>query len=286
MQFHAFGLEAFVADGGPLLRLSLRAVSRLAGAVVVLHEPAAVALRDISPRATIHVLHNWVDVPAAVSPLPPTPPFRLVFVGGLVRRKGVPQLLEAMRTLGDLAVELHLVGGAGEDGEAALAALRSSARDLVGSGRVTFAGEMDAAGVRAEVRAAHLFVLPSEAEGMPISMLEAMAEGRPVLVTDAGNMRAVVEETGCGWVLADRDPATIAAHVRRIAADPAALVTASAAAWRAATTRYSAGARRGQIDGILRSVTAKRPRRNATKGDARFRRVSAVSRRGSPDSGR
>ncbi|MBW3630941.1 MAG: glycosyltransferase, partial [Gemmatimonadetes bacterium] len=68
-----------------------------------------------------------------------------------------------------------------------------AAGDLVATGRVGFAGELDASGVRAELRAAHLFVLPSEAEGMPIAMLEAMAEGRPVLVTDAGNMRSVVD---------------------------------------------------------------------------------------------
>ncbi len=258
VQYHAFGLESFAAEGGPLLRRSLRAVSRLAGAVVVLHEPAAEALRDISPGATIHVLHNWVDVPEEAPPLPPQPPLRMVFVGGLVRRKGAPQIIEAMRALEDVPVELRLVGGAGEDGPAAWASLRAAADDLVVAGRVSFAGEKDPAGVRAELRAGHLFVLASDAEGMPLAMLEAMAEGRATLVTDAGNMRAIVEETGCGWVLPDREPATIAAHVRRIAADPAALASASTAAWRAATTRYSSAARRGEIDGILESLPSKK----------------------------
>lgn len=89
---------------------------------------------------------------------------------------------------------------------------------------------------------------------MPIAMLEAMAEGRAVLVTDAGNMSSVVEETGCGWVLPDRQPATIAAFVRRVADDPAALAVASTAAWRAAAARYSATAQRDQIDPILASL--------------------------------
>ena len=89
---------------------------------------------------------------------------------------------------------------------------------------------------------------------MPIAMLEAMAEGRAVLVTDAGNMRSVVEETGCGWVLPDRQPATIATFVQRIADDPATLAVASTAAWRAAAARYSATAQRDQIDAILASL--------------------------------
>jgi glycosyltransferase involved in cell wall biosynthesis len=86
-------------------------------------------------------------------------------------------------------------------------------------------------------------------------MLEAMAVGRPVLVSDAGNMKSVVDETGCGWVLPNRDPATIAGCVRRIVADPAAIEAASMSARRAATDRYSSGARRAEIDAILTSVS-------------------------------
>jgi glycosyltransferase involved in cell wall biosynthesis len=89
---------------------------------------------------------------------------------------------------------------------------------------------------------------------MPVSMLEAMAEGRAVLVTDAGNMSSVVKETGCGWVLPDRRPATIEACLRGILEDQAELAKASAAAHRAAATHYSASAQRDQIDVILASL--------------------------------
>lgn len=250
VHFHAFGLERSLAEGGRTLRLVIRALGALGGAVVVVHESAAEAMRGII-SSPVYVLQNWVDVPDALSPPPPQPPLRLVFVGGLVRRKGVPQLIEAMRDLEGEPVELRLVGGAGEDGPAALKRIQAEAGDLVAAGRLSFAGEQDAEGVQAELQAAHLFVLPSEAEGMPISMLESMAAGRAVLVTDAGDMRSVVEETGCGWLLPDRLPATIAASVRQIAGDPAALAEASAAAWRTATTRYSAGSQRPQIEAIL-----------------------------------
>lgn len=255
VHFHAFGLERSVAGGGSFLRVTVRALVGLADATVVVHEEAARALHGISRTSSVHVLPNWVEAADELPALPPRPPLRLVFVGGLVRRKGVPQLIEAMRTLEDVDIELRLVGGAGEDRAAALSQLQAQADDLVAAGRVGFAGELDADGVRAELRAAHLFVLPSEAEGMPVSMLEAMAEGRAVLVTDAGNMKAVVEETGCGWVMPDRQPMTIAACLRRILDDPAALAEASANAWRAAVARYSADGQRNQIDAILRSLS-------------------------------
>jgi glycosyltransferase involved in cell wall biosynthesis len=257
VQFHAFGLEQSVAEGGSPLRLTLRLVMALAHAVVVLHEPAAAVLRPIRPRSTVHVLPNWVEVPEERTALPPCPPLRLVFVGGVVRRKGAPQLIDAVRSLGSV-VQLRLVGGAAEDGEEAFERLQDNSRDLVEAGRVTFAGELDAAGVRAELRAAHLFVLPSEAEGTPIAMLEAMAEGRPVLVTRAGNMGDVVEATGCGWVLPDREPATIAATLRAIRHDEAGLEAASVRAQQAARDRYSPAAQRGRIDRILSEATRRR----------------------------
>ena len=256
VHFHAFGLERFVAHGGRPLRAALRALSGLAAAMVVLHEDAAEALRGVGAGSRVHVLPNWVDVPDEASPLPPEPPLRAVFVGGLVRRKGAPQLLEAMRELGDVPVELHLVGGAGEDGPEALERLQAAAGDLVARGRVRFAGELGPAAVRAELRAAHLFVLPSEAEGMPISMLEAMAEGRAVLVSGAGNMRDLVDQTGCGWVLPDRQPATIAAFLRRIAGDSAALAEVSGRAWQAAADRFSRRAGGAGIEAVLESIPA------------------------------
>lgn len=257
VHLHAFALERFVADGGPALRLVLRALTAWADAVVVLHQPAADALGGLS-RRRVHVVENWVDPADPPAPLPLEPPFRLVFVGGLIRRKGAPQLVEAMRELGDLPVELRMVGGAGEDGPGALARLQGAAADLVAAGRVTFVGERDGAGVRAELRAAHLFVLPSEAEGTPMAMLEAMAEGRPVLVSDAGDMRAIVESTGCGWVLPDLRPASIAAAVRQIAGDPHPLGAAAVAAEKACRVSYSPDARRDQIDAILRISTRRR----------------------------
>jgi glycosyltransferase involved in cell wall biosynthesis len=251
VQFHAFGLERSVEAGGRSLRLLIRALFLLSNELVTVHEQAAEALRRLSRHSTVRVLHNWVEVPDKMTPLPPCPPFRVVFVGGVVRRKGAPQLIDAVRLLPDVELVLDLVGGPAEDGQAAFDGLQATAQDLVDSGRVILAGELSPSGVRAALRRGHLFVLPSDAEGMPLAMLEALAEGRPVLVTDAGNMGTVVHETQCGWMLPDREPATIAAALRRIVADAPGLAEASSRAWEAASERYSVRALRTQIDAIL-----------------------------------
>jgi glycosyltransferase involved in cell wall biosynthesis len=260
VRFHAFGLEVAIDRGGRPLRVVLRALAALSAGLVAEHESAADALRGATRSRKVHVLYNWVEVPDDVVPMPSMAPLRLVFVGGVVRRKGAPQLIEAMRLLQDVEVELRLVGGPGEDGAEAFGRLQSDARDLVERGRVGFAGELDAKGVRAELQAGHLLVLPSDAEGMPLAMLEALAEGRPVLATDAGNMGRVIRDRGCGWLLPDRDPDTIAAHVRRVASDGDGVTLAGARASKAANEFYSPSAVRSQIDAILASTQAEESR--------------------------
>jgi glycosyltransferase involved in cell wall biosynthesis len=81
------------------------------------------------------------------------------------------------------------------------AALEQQARDLGVSDRVIFAGyQADPAPYLA---AMDLFVLPSRSEGLSVALLEAMAAGVPVVVTDVGANREVVDGGKCGVILPD-----------------------------------------------------------------------------------
>jgi glycosyltransferase involved in cell wall biosynthesis len=131
----------------------------------------------------------------------------------------VPQLIEAMRSLDDVPLELRIVGGTGDEGEAAAAAMQAAAADLFAQGRIHFLGSLAPDDVRSEVERSHLLVLPSQSEGMPMAMLEAMAAGRAVVVSPAGNMGDVVREARCGVVLDSAAPEAIAAALRGAAGD-------------------------------------------------------------------
>lgn len=251
VEFHAFGLERFVSDAGWLQRVTLRAIGRWTAAIVVLHEAAASALRSVVGDANVVVLPNWVDVPTEPAPMPPAPPWRAVFVGALTRRKGAPQLVEAMQLLDDVPLVLRLVGGPGDEGPEIAEEVRRSATRLVSEGRIELAGPEDAASVRRSLAESHLFVLPSSAEGMPIAMLEAMAEGRPVLVTDVGNMATVVSEAGCGWVLSSSEPQVIAAGLRDAVAQPAELEARGRAGHAVARQRFSDASQRARLEQLL-----------------------------------
>lgn len=259
VEFHAFGVADQVAQARFLQRAVLRLVGRLSSRLVALHPGDADSLRTQIGTGDIVVLPNWVEVADEPTPLPPGPPFTAVFVGGLVERKGVSHLIKAMRLLADAPIHLRLVGGAGDDGEAAAVALRDAALDLAQAGRVRFVGELDASGVRSELRRAHLFVLPSRSEGTPMAMLEALAEGRPLLVGDAGNMAEIVRATGCGAVIASQEPAVIAEAIRELIGDPDRLADQGVRGHQAAVDRFSAAAASEALSKILGDLTGLRP---------------------------
>jgi glycosyltransferase involved in cell wall biosynthesis len=96
--------------------------------------------------------------------------------------------------------------------------LEELARRLGVADRCLFLGHRD--DVPDLLAAADLFVLPSHFEGLPVSVLEAMSAARPVVATAVGGTDEAVTDGETGLLVPPRDPAALAAAVRRISSDP------------------------------------------------------------------
>jgi len=107
---------------------------------------------------------------------PAPQPIRIAYAGKLANAKGVPWLLRAIESLGDIDLHLDLCGsGTGQEKERIV----QQARQL--GDRVTLHGNVEPSRLAEIMRQAHIFVLPSFFEGLPLVLLEAMACGcRPV----------------------------------------------------------------------------------------------------------
>jgi glycosyltransferase involved in cell wall biosynthesis len=117
----------------------------------------------------------------------------ICYVGRLTEGKGLETLINAAAEIKKSAVafEILIVG----DGELLPVLLR----EISGTGLekyVTFAGRLD--NVVPSYRQSHIFVLPSHSEGMPLSLLEAMACGLAVVASKVGGIPEAVDPDGTG----------------------------------------------------------------------------------------
>mgnify|MGYP006149681189 FL=1 len=127
-------------------------------------------------------------------------------------RKGVPVLLEAFHSLPDNGWQLLLVGGGMDSPEF---------RALINAGAA--AARVHAAGFRRDVlnlvAACQIGVLPTvKREGLPKTVIEAMAFGLPVVVTDSGGSRELVVEGQTGHVVKAGDGVALATALAQLMA--------------------------------------------------------------------
>jgi uncharacterized membrane protein/glycosyltransferase involved in cell wall biosynthesis len=123
---------------------------------------------------------------------------RLLFVGRLNYQKNLQQLLHALDGVSD-QFETTIVG----DGELK-PELKHLAKDLKLK-NVSFPGRKDGKKLLAHYHKADIFVLPSEREGMPLVLLEAMAMGLPIVATDVTGSRDVVSNGKNGFLVPHGD---------------------------------------------------------------------------------
>lgn len=118
-------------------------------------------------------------------------------IGTLGRHKGTPQLLEAISRLRCKGVEIGWVFvGMGD-----IAAYKQRAEELQIADRVLFTGPISDDIKWQYLKNADFFCLPSDAEGQPISILEAMAAELPVIATEVGSIPEVIAGGETGYVI-------------------------------------------------------------------------------------
>jgi glycosyltransferase involved in cell wall biosynthesis len=187
----------------PLRRRLMRLAMLPANRVVAVWTAGLDALRQVLPRDRVALIDNGVPVdPDLAAPRGNDPP-RVLYVGLLTPRKGVLDLLAAARQLRERGVEheLWLLGGTPDEGPEAEAEVRAGLDESTRLLGTRAPEEMPAAFAEADV-----FCLPSWWEAMPLSVLEAMAAGLPVVATDVGDVARAVQDGVTGFVVPVQAP--------------------------------------------------------------------------------
>jgi glycosyltransferase involved in cell wall biosynthesis len=214
---HGGGFRQFAdQESGTLMRRWIRHTLERSSRVIALSDGWADYLRGFAPRARVAVLPNSVPLPALPDPAL-REPGRILFLGRAEAAKGIDELLEATARLAPRLPGLRLAIG----GEGDLARLRRRAADLGIAGRVELLGWVGQEARDAELARASVFCLPSHAEGLPMSMLEAMAAARAVVVSRVGGIPETIRDHDNGLLVPPRDVPALAAALAQVLEDGA-----------------------------------------------------------------
>lgn len=216
----------------------------LVSRVAVLREDAQIGVSDAVrhshtdwgriPRGRFVTVRNGIDetriAPAADRATTrrklglPDDAFVCLNIGSLTEQKNRHVLLDAAARLADIEELRVLIVGSGPEEEE----LKRRADELGLSGRVLFLGQrLDIPDL---LVASDVFVLSSDWEGLPITILEAMAAGVPCVATAVGGVPEAVMDGVNGLTVEPGDPPALAEGVRRLARDADLRAAFSAAA--------------------------------------------------------
>ena len=179
-------------------------------------------------------------------------PFFL-FVGRLASNKGLLALLDGFAPLArrESNVSLVLVG---EDGGMA-ATVDDRARELGLAGRVRRVGHVvEDRLLAAAYREARALILPSDYEAFGLVLLEAMAEGTPVIATRVGGVPAIVDDGRTGLLVPAGEPAPLGEAIARIWADPELGRRLGEAGRTTVVPRFTWEAVAASLEGVYREV--------------------------------
>jgi glycosyltransferase involved in cell wall biosynthesis len=211
---HGWAFTAHSGAAARLYRLADRLVRPLTTVTVCIaeHERAAGLAAGTCRAAGTVVIPNAIDAKAVPRARHDRAIPVLVAVGRLKAPKDFLTLVRAIALLPQDSCECLIVGEGPDRAELDAEIERLRLRD-----RVTLAGERS--DVPELLAGADVFVLSSASEGMPISVLEAMAAGLPVVATSVGGVPELVADGENGFLVDPGDPEGLASALGRLLAD-------------------------------------------------------------------
>lgn len=175
-------------------------------------------LSKMSPNANVRRMYNPVPFDEHRLSLEGEKPGRseLLFMGRLGVRKGIYDLLHAFKNVVTSIPEAHLtIAGDGE-----LTKVQIVCRELSIEGNVSVLGWIRGARKTECLNEACVYVLPSYNEGQPMSILEAMATGLPIISTPVGGTPEAVVDGVNGYLVQPGDVGALADRISYLLAHP------------------------------------------------------------------
>ena len=199
--FHGASFTEHYRSASQRTQSRMKALFEKVDLVICLSESWRQYITDIAPRANITVVPNGIELPYFPYKEKNDNYVHLVFLGLIGERKGLFDLLRVVRRLLDNDLKIKLsIGGNGENDR-----LQATIQSLKFNDSVNFLGWISEKQRDKLLRETDIFVLPSYGEGMPMSILEAMSYGVPVVSTTVGGIPELVSDGETGFLIEPGD---------------------------------------------------------------------------------
>lgn len=210
LHIHGAAFDAFYERQPRWRQALVRACLSRANGVIALSEEWKRRLTAMAPKARIVVIENAVESMGAARPTQSNGPCRFTLLARMDEWKGIDDLLDACALLArqDRPFELVLAGPAGTAGDAPTLNRKIANRDL--GSAVRYVGVVLGNEKTKLLASADVYVQPSHHEGMPISLLEALASGLPIVATTVGAVPEVIEHERHGLLVPPHRPDSLA----------------------------------------------------------------------------
>ena len=259
VSFHGVDVSKFCEEPG--YRESLKQVFQAAQLVLA---RSASLLKEVQalgcPVEKLRLNHTPIPLdafPAEIRTAPTDGAWRLVQASRLIAKKGLFTTLEALALLcGEFPQLKFILCGDGPSKEDFL--IRRDALGL--QHHVEVRGWLSQAALLEEYRRGHVFLHPSELtetadqEGIPNSMLEAMATGLPVIATQHGGIPEAVTHEQDGLLVEEKNPRALAGAIRRLLTDTTALPKFSETAAASVRRNFGLPAQIGHLEACYREA--------------------------------
>lgn len=224
-----------------------------AAKVIVLSDEWGAYFRAKFGLENISVLENAVFVPEAMGVR--KDPSKFYYLGRMCPKKGVDTLLRATRSLTSAHPEVKvLLAGSGEE----LETYKRMSTELGIDGNVEFLGWADDEMKARLVDECLTSVLPSNAEGLPMCVLESMAAGCASIATSVGGLPSLIDDGVNGLLVNPRDPAGLAEAMARCIESPEWTRRVAAKGRQTIIDRYSMEAYLAKLEKIYEEVASRR----------------------------
>ncbi|MEL7647943.1 MAG: glycosyltransferase family 4 protein [Sedimentibacter sp.] len=207
IHLHGSEFEKWYKESNCYLQGKIRCLLKECDTFLVLGEKWETVIKNIEPDTNIMLINNAIEIPNTMVSWNDKK-CQLLFMGVLIPRKGMFDLLNALKILKDqqkLEKIRLAIAGTGPDEEK----LKKFCDENGLNKYVRFCGWVTGDKKNELICSSQVSVLTSYNEGLPISILEAISYGMPVVATDVGDISSAVIDDLNGYLIKPRDIETL-----------------------------------------------------------------------------